>query len=216
MSIGGMGAMAHIDAGDPALADWIERQFRFSTGAMLGAISATHLVKERSGFFQRVVPKKGSVLASPERASYDPDPDYFFHWFRDGALVIDALRVLIEAEAVGEEGVERFRDFLQFSLDLTSLRGSAYLDGTLPRPSAIPAYQQFLRPDAELASIGGEGVLAETRVNADGTLDFIKWTRPQADGSALRALTHLRAWDMRCVDDRDRRAMEMLIRDDLA
>jgi hypothetical protein len=41
-----------------------------------------------------VHPKKGSIVASPVLAAYDPDPDYFFHWFRDSAVVIDALRLL--------------------------------------------------------------------------------------------------------------------------
>ena len=33
----------------------------------------------------------GARFARP--AAYDPDPDYFFHWHRDSAIVIDALRV---------------------------------------------------------------------------------------------------------------------------
>ena len=74
-----------------ALDDWIEKEARFAAGAMLRSVSATNLVKERPGFGQRVVPRPGSVLASPVPASYDPDPDYFFHWFRDSAIIIDAL-----------------------------------------------------------------------------------------------------------------------------
>ncbi|NBV94800.1 MAG: glucan 1,4-alpha-glucosidase, partial [Methylocystaceae bacterium] len=50
---------------------------------MLRAISATQIIKDRPGFGQRIIPQLGSVLASPIPASYDPDPDYFFHWFRD-------------------------------------------------------------------------------------------------------------------------------------
>ena len=73
-----------------ALDDWIDKEARFAAGAMLRAVSATNLVKERPGFGQRVVPRPGSVLASPVPAAYDPDPDYFFHWFRDSAIIIDA------------------------------------------------------------------------------------------------------------------------------
>ncbi len=51
---------------------------------------------------------------------------------------------------------------------------------------------QYLRDDAELASVCGEHVVAETRVNPDGTLDISKWGRPQHDGPPLRALTLLR------------------------
>ncbi len=35
-------------------------------------------------------------------------------------------------------------------------------------------------------------MLADARVNADGTLDFTRWSRPQADGPALRCLALLR------------------------
>ena len=65
------------------LHEWIEAETRFAAGAMSRAISATHLVKDRPGFGQRVIPRPGSVLASPVLATYDPDPDYFFHWFRE-------------------------------------------------------------------------------------------------------------------------------------
>jgi len=64
------------------LDEWIAGQARIAAAAMLAAISATHLVKDRPGFGQRIVPRPGSVLASPVPAAYDPDPDYFFHWFR--------------------------------------------------------------------------------------------------------------------------------------
>ena len=40
------------------------------------------------------MPKPGSVVASPVLAAYDPEPDYFFHWYRDSAVVMDALRLL--------------------------------------------------------------------------------------------------------------------------
>ena len=47
--------------------------------------AADALLKERPGFDTRVRPAKGSVLASPSSA----DPDYFFHWLRDSAAVIE-------------------------------------------------------------------------------------------------------------------------------
>ena len=47
-----------------------------------------------AAFVQIIVPKPGSVVASPVLAAYDPEPDYFFHWYRDSALVMDALRLL--------------------------------------------------------------------------------------------------------------------------
>ena len=63
---------------------------------MLRSISARDIVKERPGFGQTVRPVAGSIVASPVPASWDPDPDYFFHWFRDSAIVIDAVRLLYE------------------------------------------------------------------------------------------------------------------------
>jgi len=79
---------------------WIERQYRHAVAAMLPSISAVGIVKQRPGFGQTVVPKKGSIVASPVLAAYDPDPDYFFHWYRDSAVIIDALRLLVEADDV--------------------------------------------------------------------------------------------------------------------
>ena len=86
-----------------SLNDWTEREAQFAARAMLRAISATTIVKERPGFGQRIIPHLGSVLASPVPASYDPDPDYFFHWFRDSALVMDALRVAYEQGLIRSE-----------------------------------------------------------------------------------------------------------------
>ena len=84
-----------LGEGASALVNWMDRQYRLSAAAMLQSISAVHLVKERPVFGQTIRPAKGSVLASPALASYDPDPDYFFHWLRDSAIVIDAVGTLI-------------------------------------------------------------------------------------------------------------------------
>ena len=54
-----------------------------------------------------------------------------------------------------------------------------------------------MRPDAELAAVSEETVLDEVRVNADGTLDFTRWSRPQADGPAVQCLALLR-WQRQC------------------
>ncbi|HTO80546.1 MAG TPA: hypothetical protein VMJ31_12295, partial [Methylocystis sp.] len=62
------------------LLDWAREQQRFCVGAMLRAVSATTLVKRRPALRQTIRPERGSILASPEMASYDPKPDYFFHW----------------------------------------------------------------------------------------------------------------------------------------
>ena len=76
---------------------WVDRQYQHAARAMLLSVSALGIVKARPGFGQRVVPKPGSIVASPVLAAYDPDPDYFFHWYRDSAVVIDALRLVGQA-----------------------------------------------------------------------------------------------------------------------
>ena len=81
------------------LAVWMERQYRHSAVAMMRSVSAVGIVKTRPGFAQTVRPRKGSIVASPVLGAYDPEPDYFFHWFRDSAVVIDAVRILFEDHA---------------------------------------------------------------------------------------------------------------------
>src|SRR3974377_31899 len=95
------------------LEEWIAAETRVAATRHLAAISATHLLMERPGFGQRIVPRPGSVLASPVVAHYDPDPGYFFHWFRDSAIVIDALRVALGAGYADRTAIVRLREFLQ-------------------------------------------------------------------------------------------------------
>ena len=109
--------------GGATLAEWMDRQYRLSAAAMLRSISAVDLVKERPGFGQTIKPAKGSVIASPVIAAYDPDPDYFFHWLRDSAVVIDAVRTLIEDGVDYPDLRERVKDFIRFSLALGDLDG---------------------------------------------------------------------------------------------
>src|ERR1700740_2175929 len=110
-----------------ALDAWVAAQSRISATAALAAISATHLVMERPGFAQRVVPRPGSVLASPAIAHYNPEPDYFFPWFRDSAIVIDALRVALPEADLRAAVVERLGEFIGFSLTLRSIDGATFL-----------------------------------------------------------------------------------------
>ncbi len=178
----------------PGLDEWIAAEARFASVTMARAISATDLLMERSAFGQRIVPHPGSVLASPMIAHYDPDPDYFFHWFRDSAIVIDALRVALASGYAHTCGFRLFREFATFSLSLRSIDGTAFLRQGNFRAAVEPDFRQYLRSDEELSAVTGQAVLADTRVNADGTLDVIRWARPQADGPALRSLALLRWW----------------------
>ncbi|KAB0678559.1 glucan 1,4-alpha-glucosidase [Aureimonas leprariae] len=161
---------------------------------MLGAISATDLVKTRPGFGQTIVPCPGSVLASPVPASYDPDPDYFFHWYRDSAIVIDALRVARIEGLVGDVAAERLAEFVEFTLSLDRMDRDGLSGLARFRADVAPDFLRYVRDAAEIGRRAADWVRAETRVNPDATPDFTRWDRPQADGVALRAIALLRWW----------------------
>ncbi len=171
---------------------WLGRQYRHSATEMLGSVSACGIIKTRPAFGQTIRPVKGSILASPVPGAYDPDPDYFFHWYRDSAVVIDAMRVLHADAAHLPSQLDPIADFVRFSLSLQDLDGRAIIKDVARREGVAPAFAQFLRTDAELAAVHGERVAGETRVNPDGSLDVLKWARPQHDGPPLRALALLR------------------------
>ncbi len=163
---------------------WIARQREQAISGLLRSISAP-VVKARPGFGQVIKPAMGSVVASPVPASYDPDPDYFFHWFRDSAAVMDALALVRDAVP----GSRRlFEDFVDFSLALFRLDGRQMPPDW--RAAAAPDFVCFLRRD--IGDVYGDAISADTRVNPDGTLDISDWPRPQYDGPALRALALLR------------------------
>lgn len=174
-----------------SLDSWVDRQYRHAATAMLRSISPLGLVKTRPGFGQTIVAKRGAVVASPVLAAYDPEPDYFFHWYRDSAVVIDALRQLFE-DGLVPSAPGHFADFVHFSLALRDLDGRALVAAPEWRARVREDFRRFLRSDAELAAVHGDAVAAETRVNPDGTIDVSGWARPQHDGPALRALAVLR------------------------
>ncbi|RAI03182.1 hypothetical protein DLJ53_01255 [Acuticoccus sediminis] len=170
-----------------ALDDWLAAQETASAGAMAAAISATGLTHRRPGFGQSVVPAAGSVLASPEDAHWDPEPDYFYHWTRDAGVVMTAAALVRDADPTAWD--RRFADYAAFSLRTATRPWT----GPNPlRPTTDAAHVRFLRADADLA-LSGDRLLGEPRVNADGTPDFEDWSRPQFDGPPLRVLSCL-AW----------------------
>ncbi len=196
----------------PPLEVWAENQVRHGAAKLAQSISATDLVKERPGFATRVRPAKGSVLASPSSA----DPDYFFHWLRDFAAIMDAVRILIHRGDDAEGWTRRFNEFVTFSLGLGAISGPTFLkDNAGFRDRMDPWFLQFVRPDAEIAAVEGERVLGEARYNADGTFEFIRWNRPQHDGPASRALTCMRFWDEALVTGDAKIQLADLIRGDL-
>jgi glucoamylase len=199
------------------LLSWIEREFGIAADALLRCISAGDMVCERHGFGQSIVPRDGSVLAARQVAFYDPDPDYFFHWLRDSALIVDAVRNLLSDSRRSAEAAQKFRHFLQFSLRLRELSGGGLLRGNDFRRHVDPALLKYVRTDTELQQVEGERTLGEARYNPDGTLDIIQWPRPQNDGPALRALTVLRYRRTELARDIDVSAlMQALVSGDLA
>jgi glucoamylase len=186
------GLMAQSEATGEGFEAWLAREYRYAAGAMLRSVSAVEIVKTRPGFGHSIRAAQGSIIASPVLASYDPDPDYFFHWFRDSAVVIDAIRLLHEDGALGDDALRNFRDFVRFSLSLRALDGRELVKAPQWREGVIDSFEQYLRDDAELSAIQGDRVFGDTRVNPNGTLDISKWARPQHDGPPLRALAVLR------------------------
>ena len=197
------------------LSAWIDRQSVHAAREMLRSISPIGIVKRRPGFDQVIHPVRGAVIASPVPASYDPDPDYFFHWYRDSAIVIDALRLLYLEAREPEQALRLFGEFVRFSATLSRLDGRALAAAHEWRSRVAPDFIRFLRSDAELQCVHGDVVAAESRVNADGTLDISNWGRPQNDGPALRALTILRWMRAAALDRELQDACAGLLREDL-
>jgi len=109
-----------------------------------------------------VRPCKGAIVASPVLASYDPDPDYFFHWYRDSAVIIDALRLLYGDGSIGATAHEHLVDFARFSHALLRLDGRALVTDQSWRAAVAPDFTQFLRTDADLSAAHGEAIAGET------------------------------------------------------
>src|SRR3546814_935119 len=179
-----------------ALAAWVAKQALRSANAMERAISATALVRRRDAFGQVVVPTAGSVLASPVFADWDPEPDYFFHWVRDSAIVMRSVAELMQDSASAAERRRwrrHFEDFVRFSLALCSLDGAGFASASRHRAATRRDFRRFLRSDSELRGLAGDSLLGEPRFNPDGTLDFQRWSRPHHHRPALRPLACLRS-----------------------
>ncbi len=185
------------------LESWGGNLARCCAAKLAQCISATSLVMHRPGFGQTVRPAAGSVLASPAIAFDRGEPDYFFHWVRDSAAVMKAVRILAKAEKPSSEWTARFNEFVGFSLGLRNIDGRRFLANADFRAKASPEMQQYLRSDEEIAAVHGSRAAGDVRYNAGGTLDFIRWNRPQHDGPALRALVAMRFEEEGLLLDRD-------------
>jgi glucoamylase len=198
-----------------SLEEWIDRQYRYAAQAMLKSISRVDLVKSRPGFGQSIRAAPGSIVASPVFGDWNPQPDYFFHWFRDSALIVDALRLLFEAGDLKEAALTHLKDFVRFSLALQTLDGRALIATPSWRTHVATEFIRYLRDDASLAPVQGKRVVADTRVNPDGTLDISSWARPQQDGAPLRALALLRWMRAASFDTAFAAQLAQLVRADL-
>src|SRR6201994_3909015 len=97
------------------LESWLDQQYRRSAQAMLVSVSPVGLIKSRPGVGQTIPPVKGAIIAPPGLADWNPEPDYFFHWFRDSAVVIEALRLLRQSGDIGPIAQQHLADFVAFS-----------------------------------------------------------------------------------------------------
>jgi GH15 family glucan-1,4-alpha-glucosidase len=198
------------------LESWLDQQYRHAAAAMLVSVSPVGIIKRRPGFGHTIRPIRGSIIASPVLADWDPEPDYFFHWFRDSAVVIEALRLLWHGGDLGPEARRHFADFVHFSLGLQHLDGRKIVANRAWKENVAADFRRFLRREAELEAVHGASVVAETRVNPDGTLDVSSWSRPQHDGAPLRALAVLRWARAASLDSGLEAEVFRLVRSDLA
>ena len=189
----GLPVRAMTDTDD--FATWIDCQVSHSVHAMTRAISATSLCRERAAFGQSVRPAPGSVLASVQVADWDPEPDYFFHWVRDSAIVMRVVAELMEDAPNAHERAawqHRFEAFIRFSATIADTGYASSTPLATVRARTAPGRRHLLRSVQDMRTLRGDKLRGEPRFNADGTLDFLRWSRPQYDGPALRALASLR------------------------
>lgn len=122
---------------------WMEEQADLSRLMMLRNISPSGAAR-------------GAVIASPSKS----DPDYFYHWIRDAALVMNSVvRMYYSARTASDK---------------------SYYD------QVLTDYIRFSRLNQLTKTITG---LGEPKFHADGRAFDGPWGRPQNDGPALRAIT---------------------------
>ncbi len=132
------------------------------------------------GLLQNISPADtipGVVVASPSREH----PNYFFHWIRDAALVMDVV-VKRYAYSQGEEKAYLSERLLNF-VKLTKRNQST------PNSSNGPGEPKF---------------------NPDGTPFDGPWGRPQNDGPALRAITLIHLAKVLISEGRQQQVKDLL------
>lgn len=168
---------------------WLAAQERASRAALARAVSPEGFRHVRPEFGQVVEAAPGAVAASLHRARWDPAPDYAYHWVRDAAVVMLLAPELARDDPAGWR--RRMADHVAFSLRIATRPPAT--GGNPLRATTSADAARFLRPDSELAALSGDALLGEPRAGLDGGPDLERWSRPQYDGPALRALACL-AW----------------------
>lgn len=169
----------------------LKAQLSASARGLLTGMSATHLTKRRDAFAQVVTPATGSILASPGIANWDPEPDYFFHWWRDAAVVMGAINTLsrmAKSDRTRKKWNRTFDEAVAFNLRAMSIDGRHYMKQDVISKNTRLEFQKYLRLDDDMAKVLSDQILADTRINPDGTPDILTWARPQFDGPALMAI----------------------------
>lgn len=132
--------------------DWLSRESSIARTKLLNNVSPAPR-------YPGDVVLKGAIIASPS----DHDPDYYFVWTRDAALVANVILSMYErATDVAEK-----REYLKHVLD----------------------YAEFSLVNMKRASPAGPG---EPKFHVNGEPFTGPWGRPQNDGPALRASLFMR------------------------
>ena len=127
--------------------DWLDHEAPIAVTKMLANISPAGT-------------RPGVVIASPSRTN----PDYYFHWIRDSALVMEVV---------------------------AKTHGQLDLDGSLSNEKLalrkmLLDFADFSHQIQNTHALTG---LGEPKFNVDGSSFTGPWARPQNDGPALRAIT---------------------------
>jgi len=163
------------------LPEWLSVQEQLSWQHMLENISPQ--MPKLAG---DAPPVAGIVVA----ALQTKDPDYYFHWVRDSALI---MRATAEAFSLRRPYTDKVLFEKQFS--------------------------DFLMLSRRLQQTPSQYGLGEPRYTVAGEVDRLPWSRPQYDGPALRALTvlsYLKADEEAGLTDKQVRSLaQTVLRTDL-
>ncbi len=104
----------------------------------------------------------GAIIASPSMPGSTFSQDYFFHWVRDGSIVMDEVVYLYKHATDPAEKA-------QLKVHITN-------------------FLNWVKVVQVQPPLNGINVLGEPKFNINGTLWTGTWSRPQNDGAALRAI----------------------------